>query len=68
MNIISCYQRRQMLAKKLLQSSNIKYQVCNWIKLLCFESVFSQEKEELLQQNAELRVKLEAKVCFPSQL
>ena len=25
--------------------------------------VFSQEKEELLQQNAELRVKLEAKVC-----
>lgn len=36
-------------------------------KLLCFESVFSQEKEELLQQNAELKVKLEAKVCIPSQ-
>lgn len=35
--------------------------------MLCFESVFSQEKEELLQQNAELRVKLEAKVCIPSQ-
>ena len=26
-------------------------------------SGFSQEKEELLQQNAELRVKLESKVC-----
>jgi len=41
--------------------------VCNWIKSLCFESDFSQEKEELLQQNAELRVKLEAKVGMPSQ-
>jgi len=41
--------------------------VCNWIKSLCFESDFSQEKEELLQQNAELRVKLEAKVGIPSQ-
>ena len=25
--------------------------------------IFSQEKEELLQQNAELKVKLESKVC-----
>ena len=31
-------------------------------------SGFSQEKEELLQQNAELRVKLESKVCIESVL
>ena len=32
--------------------------------MLFFVSDFSQEKEELLQQNAELRVKLESKVCL----
>ena len=31
--------------------------------ILLIVLIFSQEKEELLQQNAELKVKLESKVC-----